>query len=288
MNLTKLARPLAPAAVAALCVGCVDWNMPNAQMTDDNIRQGFSYVGRDLSALPAEAGAWGYEYWFFNPNARVHRYIFSGPGELFWLRSGSNGAYTLEPVDFSAVYENWGSRPNNSMVYRPPVSNDDVPMGGASATFASEALNPESGNWIRSPDYTFRIVRREEMGFHLTLYGPDGMRNVFLTTVEPVVVNVQAGATQKFYACPEPCPVEGVQAEFGLVPPTGYSGDPGRLSSQMVEDSAKIPPPTSYPLEYWAPDNVASPTDIVAWVSVNDPWAKKRQRLEITFRVTPK
>jgi hypothetical protein len=159
-------KPLAAAAVA-VCLGCPDYNMREFVLTDDEIRNGFVFDGRTLEG----AGTWRYEIWAFNTRVGTHRYLFSGPGGIFWLIPYQGG---LEPLDLSKTYESWGSRHDNTIVYLPPPPSDDLPVG-ARATFACEVLSPVSGRWIRSQDWLLPVVRTEgPVGFRLACPEPGG------------------------------------------------------------------------------------------------------------------
>jgi hypothetical protein len=136
-------------------------------LTDDEIRAGFGFVGQAVG----EGEAWRYEIWAFNTRVDTHKYLFSGPGELFWKNPYTGG---LEPLDCSKTYESWGHRLSNTIAYLPPAPDDGAPTG-ARATFACEVLSPVSGMWIRSQDWVLPAGGEgESMNFRSTSHEPEG------------------------------------------------------------------------------------------------------------------
>jgi len=282
---------LLTAIAITLCLGCSgDPSDPNQNTTcdlpsDEMLRDNFYFHGHNYSTEPPEVGTWGYPLTISNSlTGSLCRYYFSGPGDIFWVKDLGDGI-VLEPVEYSKTY--YGTM-GAMMVYRPPVSSDGIPEQGTLATLVCEVPSFVSGEWVRSQDFTFRVVpRKVPMNLHLTCFHGGNLITVTPSIVEPQVVDVKAGSTLDFQVSTSPYPADGIQIDFGLTAPQGYAGLPGRLSG-VAQEWQEIRPPRLHYFKYKAPEYVESAIDVVAWVSVLDPWADKWQKLEITFRVTPK
>jgi hypothetical protein len=289
MNRRKTWLSLILAMVATFShVGCPDLgDRFGDHFTDADIRFDFIRGSYGFDSQ-IEAGTWGLRWVIYTNVDGPRKYYFSGLGENFWMKGGKENV-SLEPMEYSKIYEGpWGSLLQNNSIYRPPLSNDDVPENGTTITFACEVQSPTSGRWVRSKDFKFLLVRRRwPMSFALRYDTPYYLPN----NPEPIVADIPAGATARFFVLMDPWPSVDPEPKCGLTSPSGYPGKLGELKTypdDLSELHLHYGLLREFSLDYTAPEDVSSPMEIVAWLSIHDPWEKKRRKVEITFRVSPK
>jgi len=289
-----LKRVLLLLPLLALALGCVDTGMFANQRppTEDDYKISFGYRGYSLNK-PIEAGEWGQLVWIrgvpeFSPLPRS-KAILNGPGGLYyvtWDKDSSTGLYTQKETPWEEIADTYYS--NGMYLYYRPPSNEEVPPEGVDVTFACEVLNPISGKWERSPDYTRRVARRDgPMDFYLGSFDPNVPLGVYGPDSSFSEATLVSGDTfDRLALYTKPMPVDDIRLQVGLSGPDGYSGHLGTLEMYYKEKTYGQPTERGY--RYTAPADLTEPVDITARFSILDPWTKETRTRVLTFHVVPK
>lgn len=222
----------------------------------------------------------------------------SDPGEVFWVPKGGNPlTWEPEPIDPRKPYS-VSMSDTHFKIYRPPR---EAPESKAYAVFSIEYFAPYMQNgeptWRgRNAEVHKRIVaRRAPMEFGTFVPG------TFPLMQEASRADVAAGGSFIGELRTFPYPADGVQLQYRLSRPDGYSGDLGELAVRPHSfadactyfPASKAPHPHSllftgsWDIAYAAPKDIELPVYIVAHFSIFDPWAKETRELPFIFRVAP-
>jgi hypothetical protein len=209
------------------------------------------------------------------------KYVFSGPGELFFAPDNYNQYYgneyffaqPLVPVDLSKIY----SAKNDHIVaiYRPPA-NEDVPPEGITVTLGCEVFSPYSNQWLV-----------EKRGFIITPR-QNPMLDFPLEANTSNTATVPSGKTHKFSFRIGPRTAENIQMQYYLKTADDYWGDQGKLLvKEGCEWSINRWNLFDYSVEYTAPDDITSTLTVIAKFSIYDPLMKQKREGEYIFYVVP-
>jgi hypothetical protein len=263
-----------------LLIGCVKGD-PNPQDSEELI----TYFSFDHSIFNTfETGEWGrystlfvYLAYYYEP-FRL-KWHFSGPGTLFeWYSTYDNGKLTYIHVPLDTSREYVGERFN--IFYMPPASNDELLASGTDkATIVFSVLDPRTNEWVEARMTYYLSARYSPADYFL--YGAGYDRE------NPTPVTISAGEDYKFYfSARNPAPGYDIQIQHELTAQGDYSGNKGQLTI-LPEYLTPPCPPIDYTFTYTAPENITSPTDIIATVSYYDTWVKERRKFEFTLHVVP-